>query len=178
MVAFGNSSAFIALGSNIEPCVRSIISALHLLHRSPGVDVDQVSSLFRSAAHTRDGSTQGDYLNAALRVTTTLDPWELLGRCLNIERALGRDRDHDRSWAPRTIDLDILVHSYGRVDAEHLVLPHPRMQERLFVLQPLAELVGPGHYFVEFDATMEDLLQSCSDKGTIVRTIVDLNNFK
>jgi 2-amino-4-hydroxy-6-hydroxymethyldihydropteridine diphosphokinase len=82
---------------------------------------------------------QPPFLNAVAEVQTDLEPRAFLERLLEIERSLGRTRDGPR-WGPRVIDLDLLVHGDAVVDAEGLTVPHPRLQERAFVLEPLAEL--------------------------------------
>jgi 2-amino-4-hydroxy-6-hydroxymethyldihydropteridine diphosphokinase len=170
--------AFVALGSNIKPTVRHLLAALHNLSRVSGVQIEQVSKAYLSEAHTTDRSVQSDYLNAVAYVHTDLDPAGLLYHCLEIERSLGRDRNTGGRWGPRTIDLDILLHSAGPVEGDSLKIPHPRMRERLFVLLPLADIVGHDRFFDDLGESMSGLLDGCPDSGRIVRTIVDLNNYK
>ena len=90
---------------------------------------------------------QPRFLNAVARVETELTPRQLLDRLLEIERELGRIREGPR-WGPRAIDLDLLLYGDRRIDEPGLTVPHPRLRERLFVLEPLAELapdaVVPG----------------------------------
>jgi 2-amino-4-hydroxy-6-hydroxymethyldihydropteridine diphosphokinase len=83
---------------------------------------------------------QPRFLNAAAEVETRLEPWPLLVHLLDVERRLGRERIGPR-WGPRTIDLDLLLYGDLTVDEPGLVVPHPRLLERLFVLEPLAELI-------------------------------------
>jgi 2-amino-4-hydroxy-6-hydroxymethyldihydropteridine diphosphokinase len=87
---------------------------------------------------------QPPYLNAVVRVETTLAPRALLDRCLAVEQSLGRVRPDDRRAAPRTIDLDVLLHGGAIIDEPGLALPHPRVAERPFVRVPLAEVASPG----------------------------------
>jgi 2-amino-4-hydroxy-6-hydroxymethyldihydropteridine diphosphokinase len=82
---------------------------------------------------------QPRFMNAAARVCTTLGPRELLDALLSVERELGRTRDGQR-WGPRTIDLDLLLYGDEVVDEPGLTVPHPRLHERRFVLDPLADL--------------------------------------
>jgi 2-amino-4-hydroxy-6-hydroxymethyldihydropteridine diphosphokinase len=82
---------------------------------------------------------QPAFLNAAAKLRTTLGARELLDALLEIERALGRTRDGPR-WGPRTIDLDLLLYGDERLDEPGLTVPHPRLAERLFVLEPLSDL--------------------------------------
>ncbi|MGH2445792.1 MAG: 2-amino-4-hydroxy-6-hydroxymethyldihydropteridine diphosphokinase [Candidatus Limnocylindria bacterium] len=131
---------FIGLGGNLgEPAVAFRAAASEL--RGIG-QVVRTSSLYDTAP--RDSLDQPNFLNAALELETDLEPAELLNALKRLELALGRD-PQGRRWAPRVLDLDILVID-GRciTDPEHdLIVPHPRLQERRFALEPLAEL-DPG----------------------------------
>lgn len=171
-------TAFIGLGSNIEPRVRTMISALHRLSHSPGVSVERVSSAFQSAAHTIDGSRQPDYLNAAAMVHTNLTAEALLARCLEIEKSLGRDRALDEKWSSRRIDLDILLYSASVIDRPELRVPHPKLAERLFVLLPLADLIPADQHLEALHTTLGDLIDRCPDRGPTTKTVVNLGNYK
>jgi 2-amino-4-hydroxy-6-hydroxymethyldihydropteridine diphosphokinase len=129
--------AYIGLGSNLGDRERMLWSALHMLAFNPEVDVVAVSS-FRETNPVgfRD---QPAFLNAAAAVETELGPRELLGLLLDVERELGRTREGPR-FGPRTIDLDLLLYGDEVVDEPGLTVPHPRLHERAFVLEPLAEL--------------------------------------
>ena len=83
---------------------------------------------------------QPRFLNAVAEIDAELPPRELLARLVEVEQELGRVRDSER-WGPRTIDLDLLVYGSETIDEDGLTVPHPRLHERLFVLEPLAELV-------------------------------------
>jgi 2-amino-4-hydroxy-6-hydroxymethyldihydropteridine diphosphokinase len=83
---------------------------------------------------------QPRFLNAVAEIDAELPPRELLARLAEVEQELGRVRDSER-WGPRTIDLDLLVYGSETIDEDGLTVPHPRLHERLFVLEPLAELV-------------------------------------
>ena len=82
----------------------------------------------------------GMYLNAAVTIETTLSPRQLLDALLEIERTRGRDRAKEERWGPRTLDLDLLLYADRVIDEPGLVVPHPRLAERRFVLEPLAEV--------------------------------------
>lgn len=84
---------------------------------------------------------QGPFLNAAAALKTSLAPLDLLRRLLDIERMHGRDRSHGLRWGPRSLDLDLLTYDDLVLQTDELVLPHPRLKERLFVLEPLAEIM-------------------------------------
>ena len=134
--------AFIGLGSNLGDREAALRGALELL----GEDVVAVSS-FRETEPV-GYLDQPAFLNAAAALETGLEPRALLERLLGVERELGRTREGPR-YGPRTIDLDLLVYDDRVIDEPGLVVPHPRLAERRFVLEPLAELdpnlVVPGH---------------------------------
>ena len=128
--------AFIGLGSNLGDREAALRGALELL----GEDVVAVSS-FRETEPV-GYLDQPAFLNAAAALETGLEPRALLERLLGVERELGRTREGPRH-GPRTIDLDLLVYDDRVIDEPGLVVPHPRLAERRFVLEPLAEL-DPG----------------------------------
>lgn len=129
-------TAFIALGSNLGEPERQIARALRELAELPSTRVDRVSSLYRSApVGYRD---QPDFVNAVAAVETRLTPSALLEGLLAIERGHGRQRDFRN--APRTLDLDIVLYGDLALDQPGLVIPHPRMHERAFVVVPLVEI--------------------------------------
>ena len=130
-------TAYVGLGANLGDREATMRRALELLAAEPGVGLLAVSG-FRETEPVgiRD---QPRFLNAAAAVVTTLTPRGLLERLLAIEAELGRTRSGLR-FGPRTIDLDLLLHGKAVVDEPGLTLPHPRLHERRFALEPLAEL--------------------------------------
>ena len=132
--------AYVGLGANVGPREETLRQAVELLATEDGVEVVGVSTLRET--DPVGVVDQPWFLNGAVAVETTLPPRELLGVLLRIERTLGRVRDGTR-WGPRTIDLDLLVFADEVVDEPGLRVPHPRLQERGFALEPLAEL-DPG----------------------------------
>ena len=136
---------YVGLGANLGRREANLESALALLRREPGVEVVAVSS-FRETDPV-GLVDQPRFLNAAAAVETDLQPRELLDRLLAVERALGRTREGPR-FGPRTIDLDLLLYGDAVVREPGLEVPHPRLHERRFALEPLAELdpalVVPG----------------------------------
>jgi 2-amino-4-hydroxy-6-hydroxymethyldihydropteridine diphosphokinase len=132
--------AYVSLGANLGRREANLESALALLRREPGVEVVAVSS-FRETEPVGIVD-QPRFLNAAAAVETELPPRELLDRLLAVERRLGRTRA-GRRFGPRTIDLDLLLYGDAVVSAPGLEVPHPRLHERRFALEPLAEL-DPG----------------------------------
>jgi 2-amino-4-hydroxy-6-hydroxymethyldihydropteridine diphosphokinase len=130
--------ALLGLGSNLgdrRVLLREAVSSL--------TGVVGVSSLYETDPVGGPGG-QGEYLNLVVELDTDLSPRDLLGVCHRLESAANRVRG-DR-WGPRTLDVDILWHESGPVDEPDLVVPHPRMHERRFVMAPLADLapdLGP-----------------------------------
>jgi 2-amino-4-hydroxy-6-hydroxymethyldihydropteridine diphosphokinase len=139
--------AFVGLGSNLGDPQGLIAAALELLGSEEEIEVVAVSTLRETDPVGYED--QPRFLNGAAELDTELPPRELLGRLLEIERRLGRVRGQGPRFGPRTIDLDLLLVAGVVLDEPGLTLPHPRLQERRFVLEPLAELDPaleiPGH---------------------------------
>jgi len=138
--------AFVGVGANLGDRSGSIGRAVALLAAREDIDVVAVSQLRETEPWGL--VEQPPFLNGAVAIETDLGPRELLGVLLVVERALGRVRAGER-WGPRTIDLDLLLYGDVLVDEPGLTLPHPRLHERRFALEPLAELAPdalvPGH---------------------------------
>jgi 2-amino-4-hydroxy-6-hydroxymethyldihydropteridine diphosphokinase len=128
---------FVGIGSNLGDRKAHIRRALELLASEPGIEVEQISQIRET--DPVGVVDQPRFLNAAARLTTDLEPRALLDRLLAVEQALGRVRTGVR-YGPRTIDLDLLLYGDRVVDEPGLRVPHPRLAERRFVLEPLAEL--------------------------------------
>lgn len=128
--------AYVALGSNLGDRDANLAFAVSSLDAAPGVDRLAVSSVFETDPVGPPG--QRAYLNAVVSLSTRLAPRPLLERLLAIERAAGRERGEH--WGPRVLDLDLLLHGSYEVDEPGLVIPHPRLHERAFVLEPFADL--------------------------------------
>jgi 2-amino-4-hydroxy-6-hydroxymethyldihydropteridine diphosphokinase len=128
--------AFIGLGANLGNRVEAIHDAVFLLAAAEGVDVLVVSELRETDPVGM--VDQPRFLNGAASIDTALSARELLDTLLAIERSLGRERGE--RWGPRTIDLDLLLYGDDVVDEPGLRVPHPRLHERRFALEPLAEL--------------------------------------
>lgn len=128
-------AAYIALGANLGDAASTVRKAMDSIHALPGTQVVQRSALYLTTPIDSDGP---DYVNAVVEVLTTLCAPNLLEQLQNIERLAGRKRPYRN--APRTLDLDILMFGSGQIDSPALVVPHPRMWQRAFVLRPLAEI--------------------------------------
>jgi 2-amino-4-hydroxy-6-hydroxymethyldihydropteridine diphosphokinase len=133
--------AYVGLGANLGDREGTIGRALQLLASDPSIDLVAVSTL-RETEPVGD-TDQPFFMNGAAMVETELSPRALLARLLAIERELGRVRNEERRFGPRTIDLDLLVYGDRVVDEPGLTVPHPRLAERRFALEPLHEL-DPG----------------------------------
>ncbi len=130
--------ACIAVGSNLGDRAENVRRSIDAIARIPGTFVRAASRVYETAPV--GGVAQGPYLNGAVVVETGLAPRELLGHLLRIEREAGRDRARERRWGPRALDLDLVLFGDVVIDEPDLTVPHARMHERLFVLDPLAEV--------------------------------------
>ena len=132
------AEAFIALGGNVGDVRSTFNSAIAMLCDGPEARLLARSSDYRTPPW---GVTdQPPFVNAVIAVSTTLAPHALLTRAQECERALGRDRAHERHWGSRSIDLDLLAYDDVVLNDATLTLPHPHLFERAFVLVPLAEI--------------------------------------
>jgi 2-amino-4-hydroxy-6-hydroxymethyldihydropteridine diphosphokinase len=153
--------AFVGLGSNLGERESTLKAAIGRLRTIPNVDVRAVSSL-------RDTAPVGyvdqpRFLNGVVELETSLSARALLGVLLELERALGRDRSAGPPMGPRTLDLDLLLYGDATIDEPLLTVPHPRLHERRFVLEPLAEL-DPG-LEVPGQGSVEALLSKLDSSG-------------
>ncbi|MGI6264905.1 MAG: 2-amino-4-hydroxy-6-hydroxymethyldihydropteridine diphosphokinase [Acutalibacteraceae bacterium] len=134
------SRALLGLGANLGDREDTLARAIDALNALPRTAVKRASSLYETAPVGY--ADQPDFLNLVAELETTLAPHALLGACLGIEAALGRRRSFPN--APRVVDIDLLRYDDQTCDTPDLILPHPRMAQRAFVLVPLAELF-PDH---------------------------------
>jgi 2-amino-4-hydroxy-6-hydroxymethyldihydropteridine diphosphokinase len=133
------TTAFIGIGSNLGDREDNLTRAVELLSAEGGIEVVAVSEIRET--EPVGPVEQGPFLNGAIRVETDLAPRELLERLLAVEQRLGRVRRE--RYGPRTIDLDLLLYGDELVDEPGLTVPHPRLHERRFALEPLSDL-DPG----------------------------------
>ncbi len=138
---------YVALGSNIGDSTTIVEEAIRALGNITRCTLSGRSSLYRSAAI--GDIPQDDYINAVAKIDTNLEPLALLLELQAIEHAYYRNRANEKSWAPRTLDLDIILFGNHSIDDSHLVVPHPEFSQRLFVLEPMFEIDGdrfvPGY---------------------------------
>ena len=170
--------AVLAFGSNVGQRLESLQAAMDALTDTPGVEPLSISPVYETkpfggpagSADAKDLSGQDDYLNAVAVIGTDLTPQQLLIRTQAIEQAL--DRVRGERWAPRTIDVDIIVYDDLQLHDEDLIVPHLRAHERPFVLRPWHDVdpdaVIPGH------GPIAELLGELSDDGIEVRPDLEL----
>lgn len=125
-------SAYVALGANLGDAALAVRNAVQVITALPHTQIQKASPLLSSTPVDADGPV---YVNAVAHIKTSLNAVELLQALQNIENAAGRTRDYHH--APRTLDLDMLFYGEAQMQSAFLTLPHPRWQERAFVLLPL-----------------------------------------
>jgi len=152
---------FLGIGSNIGDKKKNCEKAIDHLNKAEGIEVISRSSLYPT--RPVGGPPQEDYLNGVVEIRTTLDPLKCLRAVKKIERELGREpagKDH-----PRVIDIDILLFDGMVMDTDDLIIPHPRMHERAFVLRGLAE-IAPDVVHPVIRKTARELYSLCQVPGT------------
>jgi 2-amino-4-hydroxy-6-hydroxymethyldihydropteridine diphosphokinase len=163
------TTAYIALGSNLEQPAAQLQHAVSAIGDLPHSCVTALSSVYRSTAV--GPGEQDDYLNAVLALETTLSPATLLVELQALENRQGRVRTV--RWGPRTLDLDILLYGNQRIATPALTIPHPEMAQRHFVLYPLEEIAGT-QMMLPCGTDLGTLLSHCS-RGDLLLTAVPLD---
>ncbi len=128
-------TAYVALGANLGDAVATVQQAIRDIDATHGVDVVRRSSLYRTDPIESSGP---DYINAVVQISTSLTAPALLAQLQRLEHDAGRQRPYRN--APRTLDLDLLLYGSAHMESPQLMVPHPRMNDRAFVLVPLAEI--------------------------------------
>jgi len=160
-----SSRAVIALGSNLGDRRVHLEVGLARLAREPGVSVQACSS-WHETAPVGGPPGQSPYLNGVAQIETELSPRELLAKLQEIEARAGRDRAHEARNGPRTLDLDLLFHGEQHLREPGLEVPHPRLEEREFVLAPLSEL-EPERLLEKSGRTVRDQLRHLRGNGAL-----------
>ncbi len=151
------SVVYLGLGSNLGDKVATVRAAARRFAELPCIQNVELSPLYRTAPI---GETDQDwFVNAVVRLQTSLEPKTLLNRCLDLETTFLRQRS--RRWGPRTLDIDILLFGELEVDEPGLRIPHPRARERAFVLAPLRDLQADLSLS---GVVVSELLARCSDQ--------------
>lgn len=132
------TAAWLALGGNVGESRTILERAIRLLCDGDVVRLTARSSDYRTSPW--GVADQPPFINLCIAVETSLTPQDLLARAQGVERTLGRDREKEQRWGPRTVDIDIIAYDALMLDDDALTLPHPRLFERAFVLVPLAEI--------------------------------------
>jgi 2-amino-4-hydroxy-6-hydroxymethyldihydropteridine diphosphokinase len=157
--------AFVALGSNLGDRSAHLRAGRAALSELPDTGLVASSRVYETAPV--GPPPQGAYLNAVVQLHTLLPARELLAAMLAIEKVEGRRREVDgERWGPRTLDLDLLLYGDSRVDEDGLRVPHPRLHERAFVLEPLCELAGERTHPVLGD-TLREWATRCRDPEAV-----------
>jgi len=153
-------TAYISLGANLGDRRENLETALKELDSLPTIEIGRVSSVYETAPV---GMTeQPDFLNMAAEIRTSVSARELLEAMLQIENQMGRVRTV--RWGPRGIDLDLLVYGTSQIDLPGLIVPHPRLRERAFVLMPMAE-IAPNLILPGGSETVQSLWEKLDKKG-------------
>ena len=157
-----SETAYLAFGSNIGDGVKNIDDALTALKNVPGIEVSKVSEYYITKPW--GVIDQADFVNACAEIKTTLSPEALLGVCLGVEAGMGRVRKIKNG--ARISDIDVLLYSNVIRNTPELILPHPRMLEREFVLVPLSDLANEGKVCdIHIKKALDKLKNSDNDKG-------------
>ena len=152
---------FVALGSNLGDRAAALEGAVAALHEHPEIEILESSPVYET--DPVGPPPQADYLNAVVRLSTRLSPRELLRALLVIEARAGRRRDGVRN-AARTLDLDLLLYGQRSLREPGLIVPHPRMAERSFVLEPLCDL-APNLRLPGLDRSIDELARAVRPVG-------------
>lgn len=130
------NNVYLSLGSNIGNRLEYLREAVQMLHNHKQIKVVNISSVYETDPVGYE--EQALFLNIVVQIETSLNPSSVLEKCQSIENELGRKRII--RWGPRTIDLDILLYNHENIVSDKLIIPHPRIEERAFVLVPLIEI--------------------------------------
>jgi 2-amino-4-hydroxy-6-hydroxymethyldihydropteridine diphosphokinase len=154
--------AYLGLGSNCDNRLWYLLETLRILEEIPSIGILSVSSVYETEPYGL--KNQRDFLNAVVKIETRFPPGKLLQCVKFVERRVGRV--NRGRWAPREIDIDILLYGDLQLDTPWLRIPHPELHLRRFVLVPLAEIAGDT-FVSRYGATVSDLLARCRDSGAV-----------
>lgn len=152
--------AYLSLGSNLNNPINQVNRAIIEIENIPEINVLITSSLYKTPPI---GPKQPDFINAVIKISTTLSPQDLLFKMQNIEQ--NHQRERTIHWGPRTLDIDLILYNEISINTDILTIPHPFMHERAFVLVPLLEispnLKTPQH------GELKDILETLEDRKEI-----------
>lgn len=152
--------SYLALGSNIEDRIGYLRKAIDYLDQTTGIKVLEKSFIYETAPY--GDVPQDNYLNAVIKIDTSLEPLELLNQTQQIEKRLGRERLIH--WGPRTIDIDILLMEGLTLSSKRLTIPHPEIEKRSFVLIPLKDVYTQS---LLFGQTIDHLIDQTGNKEDV-----------
>lgn len=152
------SIVYIGIGTNVGDKIKNIDNAISGINHLPGTRVVKVSSIYETAPWGY--LDQDNFYNVCAQIETDLSPNAFLGACLGIEAALGRERPFKN--APRNIDIDVLLYDDIEINTHELIVPHPRMLERGFVLVPLKDVLSD---IKTVNIDFEQAYNNCDKKG-------------
>jgi len=165
-------TVYLGLGSNIEPKVEYLKKAVIKLSSEAKINIKKTSSLYLTKAYGYE--EQADFINAVVCLKTELGPEKLLEKILQIEGELGRVRT--KKWGPRTIDIDILFYDNLEYQSQDLIIPHPEIRKRAFVLIPLVEAAEEELFIDNINITKWlDKLDYSSDEVEFYNEFPELN---
>ena len=156
---------YLSFGSNLGNRIANLQKAIFRTQQQVGLVLD-ISSVYENPAVGFEGD---DFLNICISVLTPLEPKALLDTLLDIEQEFGRVRSQGDGYSSRTLDIDIIYYGQEIINTEDLVIPHPQMQNRNFVLKPLSD-IAPQFYHPIFEKDTRNLLQECRDKSKLTKT--------
>lgn len=159
---FDDHTAYIQLGTNLGQRSENLKKAKDLIQRFIGT-ISSCSSIYKTAAWGK--TDQPDFLNLVLVLTTKLPPFELLFELQNIEEKM--DRKRVEHWGSRTIDLDILFYDDITIDYQQLKIPHPLIEQRRFVLEPLLE-IAVDFIHPKSGKSIKELSTNCTDQSLVL----------
>ena len=158
------NTAYLGLGSNLGNRLAFLRGGRGTLVNQSGVELIQASGVYETEA-IGGPPDNPPFLNTVLQIQTSLNPHQLLKACQAVEDEFGRSRPV--RWAPRTLDIDILIYTDQVICEEHLTIPHPRLQERAFVLAPLLE-IAPNLKHPLLEQTITELAAVCAGVAELV----------
>ena len=159
-------TAFIAIGSNLGTPKENCIEAINIISSNPDIKITSKSSFYQTAPV---GNTEQDwFINSVIKISTKLNPDILLSALLKIESKMGRIRKE--KWGPRIIDLDLLFYDNLVIKKKDLTLPHPEIQKRNFVLQPLNE-IEENFIHPSLNKSINNLLKESKDNSVVKKII-------
>lgn len=159
-------TAYLSIGSNLGNRELLLQKAIFEIGSKAG-EIRQVSAIYETPSWGFEGE---DFLNACIEIQTLLSPQELLSKLLTIETYFGRIRTESNSYQSRTLDLDIIYYEHDIIETETLTVPHPKLQDRKFILKPLADIT-PQFYHPILNKDTRNLLQECQDKSIITKQL-------